>query len=105
MADMPFDVGRPYQVRKSLGKKDKLQTHLRRRVTDDIADAKRRMRLGGLGDRSRLSDSGRGIRASCGCKGDVGERHLILRVRASCTALLVSLFCEANVQSMYSDCS
>ena len=38
----------PYQVKKCLGKNRKLQTHLKRRLSEVTADVKRRMRLGGL---------------------------------------------------------
>ena len=41
-----------YQVKKTLRNLEKLQTHLKRRLSEDIADAKRRVRLGGLGDKS-----------------------------------------------------
>ena len=58
------------------------------------------MRLGGLRGRTRLSrppgwGTGRSV---------IGERDLILSVRAYCTALLAFSFCEANVQSMSIDC-
>ena len=99
----------PYQV-KYLTKLDKLrvQTHLNRRLNENIADAKRRIRLGRLKDRLWLSDSwlsgsGWRDRESSGCNPITGERYIILRVRECCTARLVSLFCEANVQSMFSD--
>ena len=63
------------------------------------------MRLGGVGDRSRLSSSNSGIGKTAGCTDiSAGERYMILRVRACCTALPVSLFCEANIQSMSIDC-
>ena len=36
------------KLRNPLRKIDKLKTHLKRRLSEDIADAKRRMRPGGL---------------------------------------------------------
>ena len=81
-------------------KLDKLQTTHLKRLSAHI---KRRIRLGGRGNRINKS----WIFGSCGKRSVsiviVVERYLILRVRACCTALLVSLLCEANVRSMSSD--
>ena len=55
----PFDVGLRLMellIRNISGKLDKQQTHLKRRLTEDIADVKRRIKLGGLDDISFLSD-------------------------------------------------
>ena len=66
MTDGCFDVGlRLGQVKKMPKTLDKAQTHLRR-VSDDIADAKRRMTLRGLG--ARYCISGRWTETSSGSK-------------------------------------
>ena len=50
MADiLSFDIDlRLIKLKKSFEKVDNPQTHLKRRLNEDIADARRRMRLGGV---------------------------------------------------------
>ena len=50
MADiLSFDIDlRLIKLKKSFEKLDNPQTHLKRRLNEDIADARRRMRLGGV---------------------------------------------------------